>query len=163
MGTTPGALASSPDRGQVGVERAGREAGHPPPVVAGGQVLARGDRAGEYPAAERAVGDDADAELAAEREHLGLDVPGPQRPLGLYRADGADGVGAARPAFTRLGYDGVGVREIAGQAGVDTRLITRYFGDTERLIPLLQAALDAVANAPGPVPMAPAGPAGGTA
>jgi AcrR family transcriptional regulator len=40
---------------------------------------------------------------------------------------------AAREAFTRLGYDGVGVREIAREAGVDTRLITRYFGSKEGL------------------------------
>jgi AcrR family transcriptional regulator len=40
---------------------------------------------------------------------------------------------AAREAFTRLGYDAAGVREIAREAGVDTRLITRYFGSKEGL------------------------------
>jgi AcrR family transcriptional regulator len=40
---------------------------------------------------------------------------------------------AARETFTRLGYDGAGLREIAGQAGVDARLIGRYFGSKERL------------------------------
>jgi AcrR family transcriptional regulator len=40
---------------------------------------------------------------------------------------------AAREAFTRLGYDGAGVREIARAAEVDTRLISRYFGSKEGL------------------------------
>jgi AcrR family transcriptional regulator len=40
---------------------------------------------------------------------------------------------AARHAFTEHGYDGAGVREIAGAAGVDARLITRYFGSKEGL------------------------------
>ncbi len=40
---------------------------------------------------------------------------------------------AAQEAFTRLGYDGAGVREIARAAGVDTRLISRYFGSKEGL------------------------------
>ncbi|GGJ79330.1 TetR family transcriptional regulator [Streptomyces camponoticapitis] len=40
---------------------------------------------------------------------------------------------AARDAFTRLGYDGAGVREIARAADVDTRLISRYFGSKEGL------------------------------
>ena len=42
-------------------------------------------------------------------------------------------LGAAREAFTRLGYDGVGVREIARAAQVDPRLIGRYFGSKEGL------------------------------
>jgi AcrR family transcriptional regulator len=42
-------------------------------------------------------------------------------------------LGAARQAFTRLGYDGVGVREIARAAQVDPRLIGRYFGSKEGL------------------------------
>jgi AcrR family transcriptional regulator len=40
---------------------------------------------------------------------------------------------AAGEAFTRLGYDGVGVREIARAAKVDPRLIGRYFGSKEGL------------------------------
>lgn len=40
---------------------------------------------------------------------------------------------AAGESFTRLGYDGAGVREIAGAAGVDSRLIGRYFGSKEGL------------------------------
>jgi AcrR family transcriptional regulator len=40
---------------------------------------------------------------------------------------------AAREMFTRLGYDRAGTREIAAAAGVDARLIGRYFGSKEKL------------------------------
>ena len=40
---------------------------------------------------------------------------------------------AAADAFCRRGYDGAGTRDIAGAAGVDPRLITRYFGSKEGL------------------------------
>ncbi|MEV4178821.1 TetR family transcriptional regulator [Nonomuraea sp. NPDC049709] len=40
---------------------------------------------------------------------------------------------AAVVAFTRYGYDGVGVRDIAQSAGVTAMLINRYFGSKERL------------------------------
>ncbi|MGW4486927.1 TetR/AcrR family transcriptional regulator [Amycolatopsis sp. NPDC004368] len=40
---------------------------------------------------------------------------------------------AARKAFTERGYDGAGVREIAGAADVDARLIGKYFGSKEGL------------------------------
>src|SRR6201991_2160605 len=36
-------------------------------------------------------------------------------------------------AFTRAGYDGVGVREIAQTAGVTAMLVNRYFGSKEGL------------------------------
>jgi AcrR family transcriptional regulator len=35
--------------------------------------------------------------------------------------------------FARAGYDGVGVREIAGEAGVTAMLVNRYFGSKEKL------------------------------
>ncbi|MDT5066248.1 MAG: hypothetical protein QOK02_2403 [Mycobacterium sp.] len=35
--------------------------------------------------------------------------------------------------FARAGYDGVGVREIAGDVGVTAMLVNRYFGSKERL------------------------------
>ena len=38
-----------------------------------------------------------------------------------------------RRLFTALGYDGAGMREIASAAGVDARLIGRYFGSKEGL------------------------------
>lgn len=40
---------------------------------------------------------------------------------------------SARYAFTRAGYDGVGVREIAEGADVTAMLVNRYFGSKERL------------------------------
>jgi AcrR family transcriptional regulator len=40
---------------------------------------------------------------------------------------------AAREVFAQLGYDGAGTREIAAAAGVDPRLIGRYFGSKEGL------------------------------
>lgn len=40
---------------------------------------------------------------------------------------------SARLAFTRFGYEGVGVREIAQDAGVTAMLVNRYFGSKEKL------------------------------
>lgn len=40
---------------------------------------------------------------------------------------------AARVAFTRTGYAGAGVREIAAAAGVNAALVIRYFGSKEGL------------------------------
>jgi AcrR family transcriptional regulator len=40
---------------------------------------------------------------------------------------------AARAAFTRAGYDTVGVREIAAAAGVDPAMVPRLFGSKETL------------------------------
>jgi len=40
---------------------------------------------------------------------------------------------SAVAAFTEHGYDGVGVREIAGAAGVTAMLVNRYFGSKEQL------------------------------
>ena len=40
---------------------------------------------------------------------------------------------AARSSFMRDGYEQVGVREIAGRAGVDPALVNRYFGSKEGL------------------------------
>ncbi|MET8361720.1 TetR/AcrR family transcriptional regulator [Micromonospora sp. NPDC005171] len=40
---------------------------------------------------------------------------------------------SAIEAFIRLGYDGAGVREVAGGAGVTAMLVNRYFGSKEQL------------------------------
>ncbi|MFJ4783756.1 TetR/AcrR family transcriptional regulator [Streptomyces sp. NPDC088794] len=40
---------------------------------------------------------------------------------------------SARKAFARSGYDGVGVREIAADAGCTAILVNRYFGSKEQL------------------------------
>jgi AcrR family transcriptional regulator len=41
---------------------------------------------------------------------------------------------SAKIAFTRYGYDGIGVREIAQGAGVTAMLVNRYFGSKELLL-----------------------------
>lgn len=45
----------------------------------------------------------------------------------------ADILASALQAFARHGYDGVGVRDIARDAGVTAMLINRYFGSKEQL------------------------------
>jgi AcrR family transcriptional regulator len=40
---------------------------------------------------------------------------------------------AARERFARESYDGVGMRDIAGDVGVDAALVSRYFGSKEDL------------------------------
>jgi hypothetical protein len=72
-----------------------------PPVVVG-QRVEPGDRCGEETAAERAVGHEADAELAAGRQDLGLDVPGPEGILGLQRRDRMDLMGAPQGGGARF-------------------------------------------------------------
>ncbi|SCB37075.1 TetR/AcrR family transcriptional regulator [Rhizobium hainanense] len=44
---------------------------------------------------------------------------------------------AARAAFTRAGYDAVGVREIAAAAGVDPAMVPRLFGSKEALFTII--------------------------
>lgn len=53
---------------------------------------------------------------------------------------------AARLAFTRFGYDGVGVREIAKNAGVTAMLVNRYFGSKEKLF---QEVVEVTLSGPG--------------
>lgn len=48
-------------------------------------------------------------------------------------------MGAARERFSRDSYDDVGLRDIAGDAGVDAAMIHRYFGTKDDLF---SAALD---------------------
>lgn len=48
---------------------------------------------------------------------------------------------SALVAFSRSGFDGTGTRAIAGNAGVDPRLITRYFGSKEALFTEVVAEL----------------------
>ena len=40
---------------------------------------------------------------------------------------------AARAQFTETGFDGTGLRVIAGRAGVNVALISRYFGSKDGL------------------------------
>ncbi len=53
---------------------------------------------------------------------------------------------SARQLFTRCGYDGVGVREIAQNAGVTAMLISRYFGSKEKLF---EEVVEATLSVPG--------------
>jgi AcrR family transcriptional regulator len=61
---------------------------------------------------------------------------------------------SAIDAFTRLGYDGAGVREIAEGAGVTAMLVNRYFGSKEQLF---AEAVDAASAPPTIVPDHPDG------
>jgi AcrR family transcriptional regulator len=59
-------------------------------------------------------------------------------PSGLSRSRNASAtrqaiLDSAIRSFARAGYDGVGVREIAGDAGVTAMLVNRYFGSKELL------------------------------
>ena len=57
-----------------------------------------------------------------------------RRPARLSAAESrARILAAARSAFTRAGYDTVGVREIAADAGVDPAMLPRLFGSKEAL------------------------------
>lgn len=58
--------------------------------------------------------------------------PVPRRPRNAAATREAI-LASARRAFARAGYDGVGVREIAREAGVTAMLVNRYFGSKERL------------------------------
>ncbi len=64
-----------------------REAGPAAPEVVLVELLGRLEAAGQEPAPERRVGDEADPELAAGGENLRLGVAGPERVLGLDRGD----------------------------------------------------------------------------
>ena len=59
------------------------------------EVVGAGDLSGQESPPQRAVGDDADAELAGHGYDVGLEIAGPQRPLALQGADGVGGVGPA--------------------------------------------------------------------
>ncbi len=83
-------------------------------VVVLGEVLGPGDRAGEKAAAERAVGDEADAQAPAGGEHAGLGVARPERILALQGGDRVDAAGALEGRRGRLGK-----AEEADLAGAD--------------------------------------------
>ena len=99
------------------------------PVIAFGQIRTLADQAGQEAAAQRAVGDEADAEILAQRQDLLLHPALPERIFALQRGDRMRGVGAA---------DGVGAclrkAEIAHLAFFDEprhrpdRLLDRHIG-----------------------------------
>jgi AcrR family transcriptional regulator len=59
-------------------------------------------------------------------------TPAPHRPRNAVATRGAILESAVRN-FARAGYDGVGVREIASDAGVTAMMVNRYFGSKEQL------------------------------
>ncbi|MFF3567904.1 TetR/AcrR family transcriptional regulator [Nocardia jiangxiensis] len=62
----------------------------------------------------------------------GADAAPPKRPRNAAATRDAI-LRSAVIAFTKHGYDGVGVREIAQSAGVTAMLVNRYFGSKEQL------------------------------
>jgi Aldo/keto reductase family len=117
-GGGPGVLDSSPanirtavegslerlvEEAQVALDVLAGEArvGFAPVVV--GELLGGADLAGEEAVTERRVGDEADAELAQERQQLGLRITGPERVLRLQGGDRVDGMGAADRLGAGLG------------------------------------------------------------
>ena len=81
---------------EVLLEVVALEARGVPAVVVGREVVEGAEPAGEEAAAQRAVGDEADAELAAERQDLVLGVARPERVLGLERGDRVNSRAARR-------------------------------------------------------------------
>jgi AcrR family transcriptional regulator len=59
-------------------------------------------------------------------------APAPKRPRNAAATRDAILQSAIRN-FARSGYDGVGVRDIAGDAGVTAMMVNRYFGSKEHL------------------------------
>lgn len=57
--------------------------------------------------------------------------PRGRRPIGSGTKEAI--AAAARRQFAELGYPGTTLRAVAGEAGVDTRLVTHYFGSKQAL------------------------------
>ena len=75
------------------------------------------DLAGEEAVTQRRVGHEADAQLAQQRQQLGLHVARPQRVLGLQRGDRVHGVRAADGVHSGLGQSDVADLALAYQVG----------------------------------------------
>ena len=105
------------DDAQVALEVLAGEArvGLAPVVV--GELLGRADLAGEEAVAERRVGNEADAQLAQQRQQLGLRIAGPQGVLRLQRGDRVHGVGAADCGGAGLGQADVADLALGDQLG----------------------------------------------
>lgn len=69
---------------------------------------------------------------AVEQSNGGAAAVSPKRPRNAA-ATREDILNAARLAFTRQGYDGIGLRDIAAMVGINAALVNRYFGTKEAL------------------------------
>ena len=94
---------------------------------------------------ERRVGHEADAQLAQQRQQLGLRITGPQGVLRLQRGDRVDGVGAADRGGAGLGQADVQDLALGDQLGqgADGVLDGRV-----RVDPVLVVEVDAVGTQP---------------
>src|SRR3546814_10319716 len=81
-------LCQESHAGHVAVDGAVLEARHVVAAVALGEVGFGPVAAGQQAARERRVGDEADAEPAAGRQYICLDIAGGERVLGLQCGDG---------------------------------------------------------------------------
>ncbi|MEW2289555.1 TetR family transcriptional regulator [Streptomyces sp. NPDC047841] len=70
--------------------------------------------------------------MESEPPHSPPGVPAAKRPRNAAATREAI-LRSAVEAFTRFGYDGAGVRDIAKDAGVTAMLVNRYFGSKEQL------------------------------
>src|SRR5581483_2338154 len=78
------------------------KAGEDPPPVVRLQIVDAFDLSAQESPAERAVGDEADAELPAGRKDLVFGLPAPERVFGLKRGDRVDRLRAADRVRRRL-------------------------------------------------------------
>ncbi len=162
-------LFSRGDRGEkidqrlIGLERLGREARQRAAEIVAAETGLPGDRAGEEPLAERAVGHEADPEFLERRQHAFLGPAPPQRIFALQRRHRLDRMGAADGFFAGFGQSemldlalGDQVPDRAGDVldrhvgidavlieqvdGLDPQPLQRGFGDPPDLLgPAVQA------------------------
>jgi hypothetical protein len=85
--------------------------------VAVGELLGRADLPGEETVAERRVGNEADAQLAKQRQQLGFRIAGPEGVFSLQRGDRVNGVSAADCGGAGLGKADVADLTLGDQLG----------------------------------------------
>src|SRR3989441_4917614 len=105
------------DNAQVALEVLSDEARVSLAPVVVGEVVNGADLAGEKAVTERGVGNEADAQLAQQRQQVGLWVAGPQGVLRLQRCDRVHGVGAADRVGACLGQADVADLALGDQPG----------------------------------------------
>src|SRR4029453_16583344 len=100
-------LLDALDQRQVLAEILALEARREAAIVVGGEILEALNPTAKEAAAERTVGDEADAELAARGEDAVLRIAAPQRVLALQRRDRMHGAGALQRVDAGLGQSQV--------------------------------------------------------